>query len=60
VGFGAVAYAVSPAGIYKIMRAAYPLDRPIDVTIRELPNLRAFRTAPPFASRDGSFASELR
>ena len=24
VGFGAVAYAVSPAGIYKIMRAAYP------------------------------------
>jgi GR25 family glycosyltransferase involved in LPS biosynthesis len=60
VGFGAVAYAVSPAGIYKIMRAAYPLDRPIDVTIREIPNLRAFRTAKPFASRDGLFSSELR
>ncbi|HWB06091.1 MAG TPA: hypothetical protein VG796_23925 [Verrucomicrobiales bacterium] len=56
VGFGAVAYAVSPAGIYKIMRAAYPLDRPIDVTIREIANLRAYRTAQPFASRDGASA----
>jgi hypothetical protein len=60
VGFGAVAYAVSPAGIYKIMRAAYPLDRPIDVTIREVPNLRAYRTARPFALRDGAFKSGLR
>lgn len=60
VGFGAVAYAVSAAGIYKIMRAAYPLDRPIDVTIREIPNLCAYRTAQPYASRDGAFRSELR
>jgi len=59
-GFGAVAYAISPGGIYKLMHAAYPLDRPIDVTIRQTASLRIYRTLEPFTSRDGSFASGIR
>lgn len=59
-GYGAVAYAISPAGIFKAMRAAYPLDRPIDVTIRQILGLQAYRTAEPFATRDGRFNSEIR
>lgn len=60
IGYGTVAYAVSPAGIYKIMRAAYPLDRPIDVTIHQINGLNAYRSAKPLATRDGAFPSEIR
>ena len=60
IGYGTVAYAVSPKGIYKILRAAYPLDRPIDVTIHEIDGLLAYRTAQPLATRDGAFPSEIR
>ena len=59
-GYGAVAYAISPAGIRKTIRAAYPLERPIDVTVREISRVLADRTVEPFASRNGCFASEIR
>lgn len=60
IGYGTVAYAVNPSGIYKIMRAAYPLDRPIDVTIQQIEALNAYRSAKPLATRDGAFLSEIR